>query len=80
MRSQEPALGKELTLLVSIPRVALKLGVDHKTLRLAVSRGELPAYRIGSNIRLKWTDVDAWLESKVIPTSRPTRNRRQAVA
>jgi excisionase family DNA binding protein len=37
---------------------------DHRVIRDAVARGELPAFKYPKNsIRLKAADVDAWLEA-----------------
>lgn len=39
--------------------------------RLAIGRGELPAYRIGRRwIRVQRTDFVSWLESKRVPADR----------
>ena len=45
---------------------AKRVGVSEKTLRRRIASGELPAYRIGTRIRLKPADVDALL--RPIPT------------
>ena len=44
----------------SVRAEAARLAISHKTLRRAVSRGEIPAYRAGRAVRLKPPEVDAW--------------------
>ena len=47
---------------ISITEAAQVLGIDHQTVRRMISRGELPAYRIGAGprapIRLDIEDVE----------------------
>lgn len=45
---------------------ARRLGVTARTLYRFIDQGELPAYRLGRVIRLKLTDVDAFIESSRI--------------
>lgn len=55
------------------------LGVHPVTLRRAISRGELPGYAFGKpgangpgmkGVRVKLADLDAWAESRTIPSAR----------
>ena len=48
---------------LSTQAAAKRLGVTPRTLYRFVDQGELPAYRMGRVIRLKVTDVDAYIES-----------------
>ncbi|MFQ5557116.1 MAG: helix-turn-helix domain-containing protein [Acidimicrobiales bacterium] len=48
---------------LSTALAAKRLGVTPRTLYRFVDEGQLPAYRFGRVIRLKLTDVDAYIES-----------------
>jgi excisionase family DNA binding protein len=52
-KTQEP--------LGSIAEVATFLNVSKITIRRKVNRGELPATRIGNQIRIRWAEVNALL-------------------
>ncbi len=39
-----------------------------RTLRRAISRGEIPAYRVGGGLRLIDADVHAWMTSRPLTT------------
>ena len=44
------------------------LGIDGGTLRRLVMAGDLPAYRIGRNTRIKLAEIEAFVEScRVVP-------------
>jgi excisionase family DNA binding protein len=47
---------------LSTQTAAKRLGVTSRTLYRFIDQGELPAYRFGRVIRLKATDVDAFIE------------------
>jgi excisionase family DNA binding protein len=59
-RKQEPPA------YLSIQAVAARYDLSTKTVRRLVSEGRLPAYKIGHNIRLLRTDVEALAQR--IPT------------
>lgn len=42
-----------------------------RSIRRAVSAGELPAYRFGprKGLRVKWEDLNNWIATKQIPTA-----------
>jgi excisionase family DNA binding protein len=47
---------------LGIPEAATYLGVAEKTVRRLISRGELPAYRLGSRvIKIRVTDLETVL-------------------
>lgn len=55
---------------LSTQEAARRLGVTTRTLYRFVDQGELPAYRMGRVIRVKATDVDAFIEaSRIEPGS-----------
>ena len=55
---------------VALREAAVILGIHWKVLRRAIDRGELPAFKICSRIRIRRTDLDVWLEScRVRPMS-----------
>lgn len=46
---------------LSVAEAAARHGVDHKTIRRAIARGDLAARRIGPRlIRIRVADLDAW--------------------
>ena len=51
---------QEMPYMISIDEAAERLGVNNFTVRRAISRGEIPAYRIGSArvIRIKVSDLN----------------------
>ena len=48
---------------LSTQAAAQRLGVTPRTLYRFIDQGELPAYRMGRVIRLKTSEVDAYIES-----------------
>ncbi len=61
--------------LLTIPRAAREAGVGVHRLRAAVRCGAIPAYQTGAWVRVRWTDVVAWIESLRAPTSSHARRR-----
>lgn len=54
----------------SIDEVATYLGISPVTIRRRIRGGKLPATRIGKQIRIKWSDVEALIAGgKIIPDS-----------
>lgn len=56
------------------------VGLHPRTLRRAISSGELKGYKFGKAIRVRLTDLDAWAETKSMPSAGsgaglPTRAR-----
>lgn len=46
---------------LSLAEAAARLGVDHKTIRRAIARGDIAARRIGPRlIRIRQADLDAY--------------------
>lgn len=43
-----------------------------KTLRRAISRGDLPASKVGQLIRIAESDLDAWITRQQLPTGKRT--------
>lgn len=60
-----PAADPEPTRFVALRVVAERAGVSIKTVRRAVNAGELPAFYIGSCVRVADTDVQAWIQGRV---------------
>ena len=48
---------------LSTQEAARRLGITPRTLYRFIDHGELPAYRFGRVIRLKRTDVEAFIDS-----------------
>lgn len=56
---------------ITLNTAADRAAVSTTTIRRAISRGELEAYRVGGLLRLQSTDVDSWLVSRPIVTVKP---------
>jgi excisionase family DNA binding protein len=48
--------------------VAESAKVSKRTIRRAISRGEIPAYRVGGSLLLIADDVHAWMISRPLTT------------
>ena len=57
------------TRMTTIGDTAERGAVAPRTVRRAIARGELSAYRIAGAIRLDASEVDLWLTSRPIPTA-----------
>ncbi|MGH6975902.1 MAG: helix-turn-helix domain-containing protein [Stellaceae bacterium] len=60
--------------LASIAQVAADLGVSYRTIQRWIKKGMLPATKIGHQIRIRWSDVDALLAKGKIPVDDVTGN------
>ena len=52
---------------LSLPEVALKLGISAPTVRRKIAEGELPAVRLGgpgSSLRVSRSSLERWLASR----------------
>lgn len=45
------------------PEAAAYLGIMQRTLYCMIDRGQLPAYKVGRVIRLRWVDIETFIES-----------------
>ena len=60
--------------LIPVREAARSRGVYVRRLWTAIREGELPAYRIGSWLRVRLADVDTWIETRRVEvTAKPTR-------
>ena len=50
--------------LLSVAETATRLRVSEKTIRRLIARGELPALRVGSQIRIDVADLERWLHGE----------------
>jgi excisionase family DNA binding protein len=57
------------TNMTTIQQTAERGAVAPRTVRRAIARGELAAYRIAGAIRLDCSEVDQWLTSRPIRTA-----------
>ena len=48
---------------VGVPEAAAYLGIIQRTLYRMIDKGQLPAYRLGRVIRLRWDDIDGFIEA-----------------
>jgi excisionase family DNA binding protein len=51
---------------LTVKETARHLRLCEKQVRRLISRGELPAYRFGSALRIKKEDIDAYAEARRI--------------
>lgn len=65
---------------VTVGRAAELLGISVSTVRRLIRRGILPAWRVGSNIRLRLDDVDSLAVPLELETKSPRRQRRKGRA
>jgi excisionase family DNA binding protein len=56
------------TQFVSLATAAERAAVSARTIRRAISCGELCAYKVMGQLRLKSGDVDVWLNSRPLVT------------
>jgi excisionase family DNA binding protein len=68
--------------LLSIEGAATYLSVSTKTIRRRIASGDLPAYRVGRNgpVRLRVTDLEAYLEPVTALTRPPGLSRQEKEA
>jgi excisionase family DNA binding protein len=59
-----PMIGSNKTSL-SRMEVATALGVSKQTVERFINRGELPAFKVGTQWRIRQIDLDAFMESRV---------------
>ena len=51
------------TLAVSIKNASQMTDISETTLRDAINKQQLPAFRVGRSIRVRVTDLDQWLST-----------------
>lgn len=59
--------------LVTMDDAGARCGLHGRTIRRAVSAGELPGYKFGKAFRVRVDELDAWIASKAIPNARSVR-------
>jgi len=65
---------EEFQNLLRISDVAERLNVHTATVRRMIQRGELPAVKIGKNVRVQPADLDAYIQAAHIKTPDPATN------
>lgn len=60
---------------ISIPDAGKYLGVSADTVRRLIRSGTIPHARIGSSIRIRRTDLEAYLEAQTSTQWRPADGR-----
>lgn len=60
---------------VPLPAAAERLSLCDRTIRRAISRGELRGYKFGKAVRVRLDELDAWAEGKAIPIARTVKSR-----
>lgn len=52
-----------------------RTGLHPRTLRRAISAGELTGYKFGRALRIDLDELDRWIASKAVPNARSSRER-----
>lgn len=58
---------------VPLSAAAERVSLCERTLRRAISAGELTGYKFGKALRVRLDELDAWAESKAMPDPRTMR-------
>lgn len=58
--SPHPVAGQSISGYASLEIAASYYDVSTRTVRRAIADGKLPAVRIGRQVRIAWSDLDAW--------------------
>lgn len=61
---------------VSLDDAGARHTLHPRTIRRAIAAGELPGYKVGSAVRVRVDELDAWMASKAIPNARTVRAGR----
>ena len=64
--------------LLTIDEVRSQLNVSISTVRRLVRDGKLRAYRVGGGLRFKPEEVAAYVDSQLVATAIPERDRQSA--
>lgn len=59
---------------LTVAEIAAELRVDPETVRRMIRRGDLAAFRYGSCLRVKRTDLDAFISARMGRASRRLRS------
>jgi excisionase family DNA binding protein len=55
---------------LTLAAVVRRTGLGRRQLRAAIDNGELTAFAVGGWLRVRWVDVQSWIESRrVCPES-----------
>lgn len=57
-------------LFISLAEAGIRVGLCERTIRRAVSAGELRGFKFGKAVRVRLDDLDGWAESKTMPNPR----------
>lgn len=57
--------------LLSLQEAAESVGLKRAALRRAIERGELPAFRLCSRLRIERADLDAWMARNRVGVVKP---------
>lgn len=49
--------------LLTVPEVAAIIGVSEKRVRSLIKQGDLPAFKLGREYRIKNGELDSWIEA-----------------
>jgi excisionase family DNA binding protein len=68
--------------LLTVAEIATLFKLNQQTVRNWIDRQELPRVRVGRRVRIRWEDVEAFMEpaGPATPGARPARPSTQAQA
>ncbi len=73
---RHPDAAPVVPLFVSLAEAGIRCGLCERTIRRAISAGELPGFKFGKAVRVRLDDLDTWAESKAIPNARTVAKAR----
>lgn len=71
--ADRPASAEPPPAWVPLSIAAERVSLCERTLRRAISAGELPGYKFGKALRVRLDELDAWALSKAMPNPRTLR-------
>jgi PTS system nitrogen regulatory IIA component len=54
---------------MKVKEIAEYLRVNSNTVRRWIRKGEIPAFKVGTDYRFKRDEIDKWIAEKTLPTS-----------
>lgn len=60
---------------LTVQQAAEQVGLKHLAIRRAIQRGELPAMKLCSRIRIDPADLERWMLQRRVPPFRDGRSR-----
>ncbi|WP_407493990.1 helix-turn-helix domain-containing protein [Pseudooceanicola sp. MF1-13] len=57
-------MSKEQPTYINVKEVCEMTGLGETFVRISIATGDLPAFKVGKNVRLRRSDVREWMERK----------------